>query len=392
MKQTILGLLFVPDGMEDAAAEEVAEILPGSQPKCERRVVLFEAKDRLDLVKVAYTSLCSIRVLELIEQSAAEDLLSQKAMQHAASFLQENTTWALRCKIEDNDHMRQDMERELGGSLDDEFKKTLQQCKVQLSQPQVLFLAVIVENKKYFGVDYCGVDLSKREYKIFSSGNTLSGVTAAGFLRSSGVSKNDIVLDPFSFDGTIPIELALMRTRTSAWQYKKDALQCTQVPFLNQKDVRECMEKIDAESQQRDGGKIIGYGGLLRHLSTCQKNAKIAGVDRYVHFSKVTIIDVDLKLEEDSIDKIVTMPPDSTVEFNEKKLRQHYHELFYQAAYILRKQGIVATIGGKYTMLSEYAKNHNFELKEEKIIHQGRMPLRVMIFSKSEKKPEKNSA
>src|SRR3989338_8621241 len=67
----------------------------------------------------------------------------------------------------------------------------------------------ILDNICFIGIDFTGIKLSKREYRIKLLASSINPVVAYSMLRLSDASPEDSILDPFSRSGEILIEAVL---------------------------------------------------------------------------------------------------------------------------------------------------------------------------------------
>ena len=91
---------------------------------------------------------------------------------------------------------------------------------------------------------------------------------------------------------------------------------------------------------------------------------------------------MDLKFEKNSVEYIISDPPRMSKHKDAAKMKKIYDELFYQADYVLKKNGKVVLLAKEYKLLSESAKNNSFKLKEEYLINQGKELFNVLVWGK----------
>ncbi|MFH1174037.1 MAG: THUMP domain-containing protein [archaeon] len=202
--------------------------------------------------------------------------------------------------------------------------------KVDLTEPTTIVCVYIWQDEWLLGIDLCGKDLSKRTYKIMHNQQSIKGSIAYGLLSLAGYLPGMTVLELLTNDGCIAIEAALP-TRNERLAYAR------LTPF---KDV------IFHETRPMLG-KIYCLGTDFRWVSRAKKHAKIAGVEKDIQFSRMPLLDTDLKIEKNSVQLIacgiIT--------------RDQEDELFHQADLALTKKG-------KLVFLARHAPKTNF-LKQE---------------------------
>jgi len=250
---------------------------------------------------------------------------------------------------------------------------------VDLNSPNLTFY-VVLGKELFIGIDVVGFDLSKRPYKISNQSDSINSSFAYSLLRIAGIKKNSVVIDPFSGSGTIPIECTLFQSNISAFKFE-NKFNGFKIPFLKKYFMDE--ENFQKEKEVHTQGKVYAYDHLLKHVLGIQKNAKLAGVEKIMTMSKISIDWVDSKLDENSIDFIITDPPKYTVKLdNLKDITKIYDELFYQAQYVLKKTGKIAILVLEENVLLGEAKKHKFELVELVELKRGEMNYKFLIFKK----------
>ncbi len=110
-------------------------------------------------------------------------------------------------------------------------------------------------------------------------------------------------------------------------------------------------------------------------LAAAKKNAKIAGVDKLIKFSRTEVSWLDLRFEENTVVAILTQVPTPGKSIARKEIEEMLAELFYQAAYVLEKKGAVVLICPDSAIAKKGAEKHGFTLERELNIYQGMLPL-----------------
>jgi putative N6-adenine-specific DNA methylase len=284
-------------------------------------------------------------------------------------FITDDKTFSVRCFKQDNEDFSTE---EICLEAADSFAT---KSKVNLNNPDVILFIYICSNTGYLGIDLSGEDLSKRDYRIYVHQEALKANIAYSLLRIADYDLKDIILDPFCGSGTILIEAALFATNTSPNFYSKDK-------FAFLKLFSTDLTKLD--KKQTFEGKLIGYDKELRHVVAAKKNAKIAGVEDSIEFSRSEIewIDTKQKITERSIDKIITNPPNLTKRINEKDIEKLYKQLFYQADFILKKEGTVTLITKTESLMKKAAEKYKFKVVHEREITIGTDKNWIIVFGK----------
>lgn len=244
------------------------------------------------------------------------------------------------------------------------------QSKVDLSHPDI---KVISCNDEFFfvGVDLIGFDMSKRPYKLMAYPGSINGLFAYSLVRLAGVQVDSVVADPFCGSATIPIETALFQKSISPFQFGKKLYG---VEILGSE-----FEKLKPKDVNIS---VQGFDNQVKVMLTAQKNAKIAGVHDSITISKVAIDWIDAKFAEHEVDFIVTNPPKINKRTkNEKQIIKVYDELFYQAKYILKKQGTIALLLNRKKVIETIASKYGFLLQSIHELHSGKQEYFYYVFS-----------
>ncbi len=359
------GLGITIKGFEEISSKEVKELIK-TDCKIEEHIVIFETKQK-DLCKLAYMSQSLIKVIELLKQFKITDNIKEKVQKIDWKKIIKDKSFKVRCKrLGKHDFTSQEMQGQIGEYVLDKHK-----AKVCMDSPDLIIYLFINNENCYLGIDYCGFDLSKRDYKIFSHACSLNGAVAYGLIKYTGYNKKGFVLDPFSGIGTIPIETAFFSLNKSINFYKKDKF-----AFNNFVDID--LSKFDKENKHKD--KIIGYDILLRNIAASKKNAKIGGVNKTVGFSRIEVEWLDTKFKEHEVDFIITHPPIDSKIISEKEIEKIYKEFFYQADYVLSKGGRIGILSTKDKLLKKCT--DKFKLEKETEVMQGKQKLKVLVFKR----------
>ncbi|MCP3682724.1 MAG: methyltransferase [bacterium] len=375
------GALITHKGAEDIAAKEVKEMIKADST-IQDSIVLFETTAE-NICTLCYKSQSASTVLQLLFEFNVDKNLEKtvetikKNLKPLNEYIDEKQTFMVACKrLGTHDFNSQD----LAGNIGAEVKASLKN-EISLRKPSLTFLIYIFEDKGYFGIDYAGIDLSKRDYNIFPNSKSIKATLAYAMLRISGYKKGEIIMDPFARSGTIPIEAALFSLNYPVNYYRKESLAFTNFKFLKIK--KDFFEKIDAKILEEKKKMIHCLDSNMRNLRAAEKNAKIAGIQKAINFSRIAAEWLDAKYKEDAVDRIIANPPAPSKRIRESDIAKVYNELFYQAEYILRKTGKVVLIAKDLPLLEKYAKNHKCKLTEQRQIISGKETFPIAIFERA---------
>lgn len=369
------GLVITSKGIEGVAAREVKELI-NADCEVENGCVVFDFGKFSDLCLLCYKCQSADRVLCLIGMLDFRDFFAdfEKFAEKLdfGEWIGKYKKFKVEC-IRAGAHEFKSVDVEAKAA--EIIQKKSKSKKISMKDYEIVFLVYIAENKCYIGVDFSGFELNKRGYKIFLHPNSLRGTIAYALVRESGFGKKEMMLDPFSRDGVVVIEAAFYASGFPCNYYKKDKF-----AFLKLKlgvDYEKFFGKADKDIK-KPGAEINAYDHLFKYVDYSKKNAKIAGVDKRINFSRTELEWLDIKFKEASIDRIITSPPMS----KNADMDKIYNEFFYQSAYILKKEGAIALISRMPDFVKKHAEKHNFAAAKEKDVWSGGQLLKIIVFKK----------
>ena len=369
------GLVITSKGIEATAATEIKELI-NADCKAEEGCVIFDFKELKDLCLLCYKSQSSDRVLYLIGNFEFQnffDALERFIRElYFGEWVEKYKKFKIECiRLGAHDFKSIDVEAKASELMHKKSKN----IKVDIKEYEIIFLFYVVNNKCYFGVDFAGFELNKRSYKIFLHPNSLRGTIAYALVRESGFEKKNVMLDPFSRDGVVAIEAAFYAADFPHNYYKKDRF-----AFLKLRigvDFEKFFKSIDRRIK-KPKAEIYSFDHLFKYVDYSKKNAKIAGVDKQINFSRVELEWLDIKFKKESIDRVITNP----VASKNANLDKIYNEFFYQCEYILKKNGTLALISRMPDFVKKHAERHNFIVSKEKDVWSGEQLLKIIVFKK----------
>lgn len=143
----------------------------------------------------------------------------------------------------------------------------------------------ILKDEVTIGLDTTGESLHKRGYRKLTSKAPIAENLAAGLIMLTPWNKERILVDPFCGSGTIPIEAAMMAAGIAPGMNRT---------FLAEKwghmiDKKLWYEAVDEASDLMDlhvDPDIQGYDLDENMVAIARENAKLAGVEKLIHFQK----------------------------------------------------------------------------------------------------------
>lgn len=150
------------------------------------------------------------------------------------------------------------------------------------SYPIRIFL---YKDKVTVAFDSSGDSLHKRGYRLLHGKAPLSETLASALILLTPWKKDRILVDPFCGSGTFPIEAALIGTNRAPGMNRR--FEAQKWENLIEKNIwndafEEAHDLID-DSVKMD---IQGYDIDYKMLKIARENAKMAGVDKHIHFQE----------------------------------------------------------------------------------------------------------
>lgn len=372
------GLAITNIGIEDIAVSEIKELTNAKTSKG-KGLVVFETGKFEDFFRICYKSQSILKVVLLLERfkiKNVDDINSQIQKLNLDEWLK-GSTFVVRSGTRNSDLVKSEIESETGAFIIDKTG-----AKVNLHEPEITFFVFIDGNDCFFGVDFSGDDLGKRDYRIFIGKESMKPTVAYSLLRIAGFKDNGSLLDPFCSAGTIAIEAALFAANFPVNFFSKDKFLFLKLKKFEDYDFDSFFEGEDKKIKQKIKAKITAADQSFQAISSTKKNAKIAGVEKKINFSRKQPEWLDTKFKEHEIGMIVSFPPQKGRHLPEKAAGKIYNELFYQADYILKKEGVVVLLLKDAEIAGKEAAKYKFRIKETRKIMQGKEEFTAVVFSK----------
>ena len=371
------GLAITSRGLEETASAEIKELI-GAKCEVQDSCVVFDFEKYEDLCLLCYKAQSVDRIVNLLGNFEFDEFTAEFEKFFDGIKLDE---WIINHKVFRSEctrigsHNFKSTDAETLASKLILKRHSKEEVKFDLKQHEIIFFIYIINNKCYFGIDFAGFEMNKRAYKIFMHPSSLRGTIAYSLVRESGFGKKDTLLDPFSRDGVIAIEAAFYAADFPVNYFKKDRF-----AFIKLKlgiDYEKFFNRIDKKIR-KTSPDIYAFDHLFKYVDFSKKNAKIAGVEKSLHFSRVELEWLDVKFKKESVDVIATSPPTS----KNANLEKIYKEFFYQAEFILKKNGSIAILTKMPDFVRKHAESHNFEVAKEREVWSGEQPMKILLLKK----------
>ena len=372
------GLAVTSRGIEDTASSEIKELI-GAECRAEESCVVFEFKKIEDLCLLCYKSQSVDRIIYLLGsfefKNFSEDFKKFLGELNLSDWIKKYKNFKVEClRTGKHDFKSVDAETQFAKVILKKYKSY--NPKFNLKEYDIIFFIYVIDDKCYFGIDFAGFELNKRLYKIFLHPGSMRGTIAYALVRESGFQKKEAMLDPFSRDGVVVIESAFYSNDFPVNYFKKDKFAF--LKFDLGIDYEKFFKNLDKKIPKKPKAEIYSFDHLFKYVDFSKKNAKIAGVDKEINFSRTELEWLDIRFKKEAVDRIITNLPNS----KNANLDKIYHEFFYQAEYILKKEGRIAVISVIPDFLKKHAEKHNFIVDKEKDVWSGEQKLKFVIFKK----------
>jgi 23S rRNA G2445 N2-methylase RlmL len=377
-------------GIEKVLAGDITKLAKGKIVSEDNSCVVFEAKDEAAF-KFCYYIQSADRVALLLasfEFSDFDDFL-EKAKNNLKDvelkgFFEESATYKVDCERRgEHDFNSSYLEQELGGVFTELVNGSLGfEPKVEFKRPDTNIYVFVNNNMAYIGVDLAGRNLDKRHYRIFTAPGVVNSKVYYSMVVLSGYTKKKKMVDLFSKAGVLAVEAALHANNISASQYNKD-FAFKKIPKYKSNDWDGFFKKLDSEKKS-DKLHITGYDPILRNLEAAKKNAKLAGADKIISFSKLDLEWADIKLDESTVDIALSRIPCPSEHHSENQIRKVYEELFHQAEFFLKEKGKLCVLSEKLGLLKEMLTDE-FKVVEEHSLFGGKQGYDFLVLERNKK-------
>lgn len=351
------------EGLESITQLEIKDIIKKKSEILTKSRVKFNVKSDLELANFIYNTRSAIKAYKLITSFTFTDFQDLINKAKKVKFLKIKEPFAVKCeRFGEHDFSSIDIEKEIGHKI---------KGKVDLEDPSTIVLIDVVDKNCIIGIDFTGIKLSKRHYRIRLAPNSLNSCLAYSMLKIADVKTKDIVLDPFCRSGEIPIETVLYLKNISPQKKLLDKLAFTKLVKFKLKD-----------NIKNNNLNIYSVDSSQNNLKSAEINAKIAGINKDIKFSRYEIEWLDTKFKKNSVNKIITFPQYPTNNIRKEIIEKTYNEFFYQSEFILNPKGIIIILTPVPDLIEKYATKHKFKKDKEIKINYMHQPHHIIQFKK----------
>lgn len=185
----------------------------------------------------------------------------------------------------------------------------------------------IVKDVVTIGLDTTGESLHKRGYRKFTAPAPVTETLAAAIILLSPWRAERLLVDPFCGSGTFPIEAAMIALDMAPGMNRE----FTAETWTNQIPKKVWYEAIDEAEERICRDKelhIQGYDCDEEVLKMARANARLAGVEEYIHFQQRDVRDFS---SPKSYGFVISNPP-----YGERlSTKEEMYDLYYQVGRIM---------------------------------------------------------
>ncbi len=244
------------------------------------------------------------------------------------------------------------------------------EAKLNLSHPDVHIYLRIIDDKYVIGIDCAGRDLSKRQHLVFSNAIATKGTIGFCALLFAGYKPGQLILDPFALSGNIMLEAALYESATPVNYYMKH-FTLLEIPEFKP-FVEDVIKKVDAKIKQPPSKPdIICSDASFNNISAQKKNAKIAGIDKFIACSRTDIEDIDIKTFDSAVDVVCSRVIEPSANVPENKVRKIYEILFKNMMFITKKKSVFVFMLRNTELLEDVAVKEGYVIDDKVQVFQG---------------------
>ena len=350
--------------LEDIASKELKHVVKKNLSVIHPSLLLIEKATLTDLYNIAYYSRSINKVVILLKHftfSSLDDILKEISKINFQPYLKEK--FSVSCKRKGNHSFNsQPIIQSTVKIISNKYN-----IPADYKNPNSIIDINILDNKCFISIDFIGIELSKRYYKVKTSHLDINSSLAFCLIKIAGFNKKKLLLDPFCGNSSIVIEAALS-SKNIPNLYNRSNLK------IPSKIIASLNKKID---KSKSKVRIFGLDPKYINIKNCRINAKVAQISEAIDFQNYDLEWIDTKFKKKSIDLIVTNPPIITKR-NEKDTISMYKQLFYQASYVLKKNGVIVLITTTPELLLEIINEYNFKIDEKRKILIGNLEYTIL--------------
>lgn len=143
----------------------------------------------------------------------------------------------------------------------------------------------LMKDEVTVGLDTTGESLHKRGYRKLTAKAPIAENLAAALIMLTPWNRDRILVDPFCGSGTFPIEAAMMAANMAPGRNRHFTAE-NWLHIADKTVWKDCFEEAEELVDLSVHTDIQGYDIDERMVSIARENAKLAGVDKLIHFQR----------------------------------------------------------------------------------------------------------
>ena len=163
----------------------------------------------------------------------------------------------------------------------------------------------LLKDQVTIGLDTTGESLHKRGYRKLTAKAPIAENLAAALIMLTPWNKERILVDPFCGSGTIPIEAALMAANVAPGMHREFTAQNWD-HLVGRRNWYDTLDEANELVDFNVDVDIQGYDLDNDMVSIARENAKLAGVEKLIHFQRRDVKDLS---HPKKYGFIITNPP-----------------------------------------------------------------------------------
>ena len=163
----------------------------------------------------------------------------------------------------------------------------------------------LLKDQVTIGLDTTGESLHKRGYRKLTAKAPIAENLAAALIMLTPWNKDRILVDPFCGSGTIPIEAALMAANVAPGMHREFTAQNWD-HLVGRRNWYDTLDEANELVDFNVDVDIQGYDLDNDMVSIARENAKLAGVEKLIHFQRRDVKDLS---HPKKYGFIITNPP-----------------------------------------------------------------------------------
>ncbi|MEG1992574.1 MAG: class I SAM-dependent RNA methyltransferase, partial [Acetivibrio sp.] len=146
----------------------------------------------------------------------------------------------------------------------------------------------IMKDEVVVSLDTSGDSLHKRGYRKLTSKAPITETLAAALIMLTPWNKDRILVDPFCGSGTIPIEAAMIGAKIAPGMNRSFAAEAW-THFIPKKTWYDAVTEANDNMLDPTEMNIQAYDIDGSMVKAARENAKLAGVEKYIHFQERSV-------------------------------------------------------------------------------------------------------